>query len=159
MFNQSLLSLLLKSLITQAWVLHFMVSILRWWFSRFLLWGFIAFGEKQIYAVMFGRTSKSRANLLFILALAANCLKVPLNLFSYYLSKLFLLLWLVVFTQTGSVLLTGAVNANILEFGYGLATYHYRITLFLTFNSEQLPFPFTEWQLNAEPSIIEHPED
>ncbi len=70
-----------------------------------------------------------------------------------------MLLWLVVFTQTGSVLLTGAVNANILEFGYGLATYHYRITLFLTFNSEQLPFPFTEWQLNAEPSIIEHPED
>lgn len=61
-----------------------------------------------------------------------------------------LLLWLVVLLQVGSVLLTGTVNPNILGFGRSLSTYHYHILLFLTFNTEQLPFPFSEWKLTAE---------
>jgi len=56
-----------------------------------------------------------------------------------------LLLWLVVLLQVGSVLLTGATNPNILGFGRSLSTYHYHILLFLTFNTEQLPFPFSDW--------------
>jgi len=61
-----------------------------------------------------------------------------------------LLLWLVVLLQVGSVLITGATNANILGFGRSLSTYHYHILLFLTFNTEQLPFPFSDWNLTAE---------
>ena len=61
-----------------------------------------------------------------------------------------LLLWLVVFLQVGSVLLTGVTNPNILGFGRSLSTYHYHILLFLTFNTEQLPFPFSDWNLTAE---------
>ncbi len=61
-----------------------------------------------------------------------------------------LLLWLVVLLQVGSVLLTGVTNVNILNFGRSLATYHYHILLFLTFNTEQLPFPFSDWNLTAE---------
>jgi len=56
-----------------------------------------------------------------------------------------LLLWLVVLLQVGSVLLTGVTNPNILGFGRSLSTYHYHILLFLTFNTEQLPFPFSDW--------------
>lgn len=61
-----------------------------------------------------------------------------------------LLLWLVVLLQVGSVLLTGSTNPNILGFGRSLSTYHYHILLFLTFNTEQLPFPFSDWNLTAE---------
>lgn len=61
-----------------------------------------------------------------------------------------LLVWLVVLLQVGSVLLTGATNPNILGFGRSLSTYHYHILLFLTFNTEQLPFPFSDWNLTAE---------
>lgn len=60
-----------------------------------------------------------------------------------------LLIWLVVLLQVGSVLLTGAVNPNILSFGRSLSTYHYHILLFLTFNTEQLPFPFSDWNLTV----------
>jgi hypothetical protein len=61
-----------------------------------------------------------------------------------------LLIWLVVLLQVGSVLITGTVNPNILGFGRSLSTYHYHILLFLTFNTEQLPFPFSDWKLTAE---------
>lgn len=61
-----------------------------------------------------------------------------------------LMLWLVVLLQVGSVLLTGNTNPNILGFGRSLSTYHYHILLFLTFNTEQLPFPFSDWNLTAE---------
>ncbi len=61
-----------------------------------------------------------------------------------------LLLWLVVLLQVGSVLLTGGTNPNILGFGRSLSTYHYHILLFLTFNTEQLPFPFSDWNNTAQ---------
>ncbi len=60
-----------------------------------------------------------------------------------------LLIWMVVLLQVGSVLFTGQANANILSFGRSLSTYHYHILLFLTFNTEQLPFPFSDWNLTA----------
>lgn len=61
-----------------------------------------------------------------------------------------LLLWLVIFLQAGSVLLTGSTNPHILEFGRNLSTYHYHILLFLTFSTEQLPFPFSEWNVTTD---------
>lgn len=61
-----------------------------------------------------------------------------------------LLIWLIVLLQTGSILFTGAINPNVLGFGRSLSTYHYHILLFLTFNTEQLPFPFSDWNLTAQ---------
>jgi hypothetical protein len=58
-----------------------------------------------------------------------------------------LLLWLVIFLQAGSVLLTGNPNPNILDFGRSLSTYHYHILLFLTFSTDLLPFPFSAWNV------------
>jgi len=65
-----------------------------------------------------------------------------------------LVLWMVVFLQTGSVLFTGDVNPNILEFGRNLSAYHYRILLFLTFCDESLPFPFSNWNVSTEPDSL-----
>ncbi|MDD2758784.1 MAG: DUF4389 domain-containing protein [Methylomonas sp.] len=61
-----------------------------------------------------------------------------------------LMLWLIVLLQVGSTLLTGSTNPNILGFGRSLSTYHFHILLFLTFNTEQLPFPFSDWNNTAQ---------
>jgi len=45
-------------------------------------------------------------------------------------------------------------NANILNFGRSLSTYHYHILLFLTFNTEQLPFPFSDWNETAKLELL-----
>ena len=51
----------------------------------------------------------------------------------------------VVLLQFLFTLVTGAPNARLLQFGQSLSRYVYQILRFLTFNSEDLPFPFTEW--------------
>jgi len=60
------------------------------------------------------------------------------------------LLWVVVLLQIASALLTGGANQNILSFGQKLSAYIYHILLFLTFNNEQVPFPFSDWNLTEE---------
>jgi len=60
------------------------------------------------------------------------------------------LLWTVVILQVVTQLLTGKPNQNILDFGRSLSTYTYHILLFLTFNTETLPFPFSDWHLTAD---------
>jgi Domain of unknown function (DUF4389) len=42
------------------------------------------------------------------------------------------------------VLFTGEVNRDLRQVGQNLATYIYQIIRYLTFNSEQKPFPFGE---------------
>jgi hypothetical protein len=61
-----------------------------------------------------------------------------------------LLLWAVIILQVASTLLTGKANTNILNFGRSLSIYTYHILLFMTFNTEALPFPFADWNLTAE---------
>jgi type IV secretory pathway TrbL component len=65
------------------------------------------------------------------------------------------LLWGVVILQIGSLLLTGKVNTHILNFGRSLSVYIYHILLFLTFNTDSLPFPFADWDLTAELKLPE----
>ncbi len=66
-----------------------------------------------------------------------------------------LLLWAVILLQVASTLLTGKANVNILNFGRSLAVYTYHILLFLTFNTEVLPFPFSAWNLTADLNLPE----
>jgi Domain of unknown function (DUF4389) len=51
----------------------------------------------------------------------------------------------VVLLQFFLVLLLGESNQRLLAFGKGLSTYVYQIFLFLTYNSEEIPFPFNPW--------------
>lgn len=62
------------------------------------------------------------------------------------------LLWVVVLLQIVSTLVTGHANQNILGFGQKLSAYIYHILLFLTFNSEDVPFPFSDWALTESVS-------
>lgn len=42
-------------------------------------------------------------------------------------------------------LFTGNVNERLLTFGKQISDYIYQILMFLTFNSEEKPFPFSSW--------------
>ncbi len=61
-----------------------------------------------------------------------------------------ILLWAVILLQVASTLLTGKCNQNILSFGSNLAAYLYHILMFLTYNTEKMPFPFSDWDLTKE---------
>lgn len=66
---------------------------------------------------------------------------------------LFLALWsisrilvlAVVVVQFFWVLLTGDTNQRLLAFGASLAMYSYQIISYLTYNTEEQPFPFSDW--------------
>jgi hypothetical protein len=52
----------------------------------------------------------------------------------------------VVIVQFFHVLFTGQTNSRLKEFGQSLSTYTYQMLRYLTFNTEQRPFPFdTDW--------------
>ena len=51
----------------------------------------------------------------------------------------------VVVLQFFWVLIGGETNSRLAEFGQSLATYSYQIVLYLTFNTEEQPFPFSDW--------------
>lgn len=70
--------------------------------------------------------------------------------FAVLIGLIRLLLWAVVFLQVVSTLLTGSSNKNILSFGKSLSAYTYHILLFLTFNTDVIPFPFSAWQITEE---------
>lgn len=42
-------------------------------------------------------------------------------------------------------LVTGKTNEKLVVLGRSLSTYLYQISLFLTFNSEDHPYPFSDW--------------
>ena len=65
------------------------------------------------------------------------------------------LLWTVVILQVVTALLTGKPNQNILNFGRSLSIYSYHILLFMTFNTETLPFTFSDWNLTADLGLPE----
>lgn len=56
----------------------------------------------------------------------------------------------VVLLQFGIRLITGRLNPQLLGLGQSLSVFIYQIWRFLTFNSEELPFPFTRWP-SSEP--------
>ena len=43
------------------------------------------------------------------------------------------------------VLIRSETNAQLTVFGQSLATYTYQIVLYLTFSTEERPFPFADW--------------
>ena len=66
-------------------------------------------------------------------------------LFAVIYSIAELLLTAVVIFQFLISVVTGSVNERLLSFGRSLSIFIYRVFLFLTYNSEQHPFPFAAW--------------
>jgi len=56
-----------------------------------------------------------------------------------------ILLTLLVIFQLLAILFTGKANEPLLSFGTNLSRYVYQILQFMTFNSEEKPFPFSDW--------------
>ena len=54
--------------------------------------------------------------------------------------------------QFGCVLFTGRPNERARSFGEGLGRLFYQIVRFLTFNSDERPFPFSDWPGDAPPA-------
>ncbi len=75
--------------------------------------------------------------------------------FSVIVGLVRILLWTVILFQVAFALLSGAPNQNILDFGQKLSAYLYHILLFLTYNTDHLPFPFSDWILTEN---LELPE-
>ena len=52
---------------------------------------------------------------------------------------------LLAFGQFVHVLIKKEVHPTLLGFGHSLAQYNYEIVSFLTYNTEEKPFPFSAW--------------
>jgi hypothetical protein len=63
-----------------------------------------------------------------------------------------LLITIVAVFQFGALLIAGHPLEPLMPFGRGLALYVQQMTLFLTFNTEELPFPFSPWPQGTEPA-------
>ena len=57
----------------------------------------------------------------------------------------------VVVFQFLAALFTGQTNARLQTFGSSLATYVYQILAFMTFNTDEKPFPFSPWPEGQAP--------
>lgn len=63
---------------------------------------------------------------------------------------LFALIWLVVIFQFIMKLITTELNEQLLDFSDSLNKYVSQILLYITFKSEERPFPFSPWPGNDE---------
>lgn len=59
--------------------------------------------------------------------------------------------FVVILFQFFTVVFTSETNKRLVKFGKSLSIYQYQILIFLTYNSEEHPFPMGEWpeQLNS----------
>jgi hypothetical protein len=55
------------------------------------------------------------------------------------------LVWLIAVIQIMLAFIMGKPNQNLLNLGEGLSKYMYSLFRFLTYNTEEKPFPFTSW--------------
>ena len=62
-----------------------------------------------------------------------------------------MVVWIVAVLQFLLVLITGADNKNLRDLGQGASKWTYQAFLFLTFNSDDKPFPFSDWPEIEEP--------
>src|SRR5690606_36175239 len=62
-------------------------------------------------------------------------------------------MWVVVIVQFLFALITGQDNVNLRQFGLALSTFIFQTLKFLTYNSEEKPFPFSDWPEPEEPHV------
>lgn len=62
-----------------------------------------------------------------------------------------MVIWVVAVLQFLLVLITGEGNPNLRDLGQGTSKWTYQAFLFLTFNRDEKPFPFSDWpEIEAE---------
>ncbi|MBU3070308.1 DUF4389 domain-containing protein [Aestuariicella sp. G3-2] len=66
-------------------------------------------------------------------------------LFAVILQVAAAVMWVVVILQFLFSLFTGQNNDNLREFGHSLSVFIYQTWQFLSYNSEEKPYPFQDW--------------
>lgn len=66
-------------------------------------------------------------------------------LFAALLQLAGIVMWVLVILQFLFSLISGKDNRNLRAFGASLSSYMYQTLKFLTYNSEEKPFPFSDW--------------
>ena len=56
-----------------------------------------------------------------------------------------IVIWVVAVLQFLLVLITGEGNSNLRDLGQGASKWTYQAYMFVTFNSDNKPFPFSDW--------------
>jgi len=83
--------------------------------------------------------------------------------FMVLFSLIFLVVKLVVFAvaifQLLHLLFTGKLHEELKSFAYSISIYVYDITKYLTFDSEELPFPFKAWPVKDKEEETKEPKD
>ena len=66
-------------------------------------------------------------------------------IFGVILYFLFGIIWLLVIFQFLTKVFTGELNIHLSGFSHGLTRYAFQILNYITFQSEERPFPFSPW--------------
>ena len=66
-------------------------------------------------------------------------------LFAAVLQLASIIMWILVIAQFVFSLITGEDNLNLRKFGHSLSIYIFDTLKFLTYASEEKPFPFADW--------------
>lgn len=74
-------------------------------------------------------------------------------IFAVFLQIARVVMWVVVIVQFLFALITGQDNVNLRQFGLALSTFIFQTLKFLTYNSEEKPFPFSDWPEPEEPHV------
>jgi uncharacterized membrane protein len=70
--------------------------------------------------------------------------------FLFILGFVKLIIWFVMLFQVATHLLTGAPNEHALKLGQILAAYVYQVILYLTYDTDKMPFPFSDFAETIE---------
>ena len=87
---------------------------------------------------------------------------VYIVLFAVAMNVVWMILWALVLVQFLSRLFSGKSIERAAEFGQNLATYAYEVVRFLTFRTDETPWPFAAWPHAApqnRPSPAPAPEE
>lgn len=76
-----------------------------------------------------------------------RALSMLLFVFIFYVAEIVLVA--VAVLQLLIAIFTGMPNARLLRFGQDLASFIYQVVRFLTYNSDERPFPFGDWPQNT----------
>ncbi|MCK5649029.1 MAG: DUF4389 domain-containing protein [Gammaproteobacteria bacterium] len=74
-------------------------------------------------------------------------------IFLFFLGIAKFVAFVVILFQFLTVLFTTEPNKQLLSFGESLSLYHYQVMMFLTYNSEDHPFPMGDWPEVSEKNI------
>jgi hypothetical protein len=71
-------------------------------------------------------------------------------IFIFFLGVTKFVTFVVVFFQFLTVLFISKTNERLVRLGQSLSTYQYQIIMFLTYDSEEHPFPMGDWPDNLK---------